>query len=76
MSRPLRIQYHGAVYHVMNRGNARQDIFERTDHRQLFIRCLTEMVKWGLKSQAFVIAGVPVELERRLFGEVAVCIKQ
>ena len=27
MARPLRIQYPGAVYHVMNRGAARQTIF-------------------------------------------------
>jgi REP element-mobilizing transposase RayT len=27
MARPLRIQYPGAYYHVMNRGNSRQEIF-------------------------------------------------
>ena len=27
MARPLRIQYPGAYYHVMNRGNRREDIF-------------------------------------------------
>jgi len=27
MARPLRIQYSGAVYHVMNRGGSRQRIF-------------------------------------------------
>ena len=26
MARPLRIEFAGAVYHVMSRGNARQDI--------------------------------------------------
>ena len=27
MARPLRIEFEGAFYHVMPRGNARQDIF-------------------------------------------------
>ena len=27
MARPLRIEYPGAVYHVMNRGRARQPVF-------------------------------------------------
>ncbi|MGH7926892.1 MAG: hypothetical protein ACREQV_03760 [Candidatus Binatia bacterium] len=27
MARPLRIQYPGAVYHVMNRGGSRQRVF-------------------------------------------------
>lgn len=54
MSRPLRIQYAGAVYHVMNRGNARQDIFGHTNHYQLFIRCMSEMINlWELKLHAF-----------------------
>ncbi len=26
MARPLRIEFAGAIYHVMSRGNARQDI--------------------------------------------------
>lgn len=27
MARPLHIEYHGALYHVNSRGNARQKIF-------------------------------------------------
>ena len=27
MARPLRVEYSGAFYHVMNRGNAGEDIF-------------------------------------------------
>jgi hypothetical protein len=30
MARKLRVEYPGAVYHVMNRGDRREDIF-RTD---------------------------------------------
>lgn len=36
MSRPLRIEYPGALYHVMARGNARQPIFlDRTDRLRI-----------------------------------------
>lgn len=34
MSRPLRVEYPGALYHVIARGNAKQDIFLNDhDHR-------------------------------------------
>lgn len=56
MSRPLRIQYPGAVYHVMNRGNARKQIFKHPDHYQLFLKCLSEMVEmWEIKVHAFTL---------------------
>ena len=36
MSRPLRVEYAGAIYHVMCRGNARQRIFhDEADHQRL-----------------------------------------
>lgn len=54
MSRPLRIQYPGALYHVMNRGNARQKIFKHPNHYNLFLKCLKEAVEmWELKLHAF-----------------------
>jgi REP element-mobilizing transposase RayT len=43
MSRPLRIEYPGAFYHVMNRGAGRKDIFEHDDHRFLFLELLREI---------------------------------
>lgn len=36
MARPLRIEYEGALYHVMARGNARGDIFLDDDDRVAF----------------------------------------
>lgn len=36
MSRPLRIEFCGALYHVMARGNAREAIFQDDEDRQLF----------------------------------------
>lgn len=37
MARPLRIEFEGAFYHVMARGNARQSIFLDDGDRQSFI---------------------------------------
>lgn len=42
MSRPLRIEYPGAHYHVMNRGLSRHDIFFTDSDRQQFLRLLGE----------------------------------
>jgi hypothetical protein len=45
MSRPLRLQYEGAVYHLTSRGNARQKIFWNDDDRKLFLGTLSRVVK-------------------------------
>ena len=37
MARQWRIEYPGALYHVLSRGNNRQDIFESDDDRTLFL---------------------------------------
>jgi len=42
MARKLRIQYPGAIYHVMNRGDHRQDIFRSNKDRDLFLKSLGE----------------------------------
>ncbi len=42
MARKLRIQYPGAVYHVMNRGDRRESIFHDDADRQRFIETLDE----------------------------------
>jgi REP element-mobilizing transposase RayT len=36
MARPLRIEYPGAVYHVISRGNGRQSIFIGDVDRQVW----------------------------------------
>ena len=36
MARPLRIEYPGAYYHVMNRGQSRRNIFIEDKGRQIF----------------------------------------
>ena len=42
MPRKLRVQYEGAIYHVMNRGDHREDIFRNDEDRQLFLKTLGE----------------------------------
>jgi len=42
MARKLRIQYPGAVYHVMNRGDRREPIFADDNDRKLFLATLEE----------------------------------
>ena len=36
MARPAKIEYEGAFYHVMNRGNRGEDIFLDTRDREIF----------------------------------------
>ena len=40
MVRPLRIEYPGAFYHVMNRGNAGEELFKNKRDRERFVECL------------------------------------
>ena len=42
MSRKLRIEYPGAMYHVMSRGDQREDIFRDDEDRQKFLTTLGE----------------------------------
>ena len=37
MARPLRVEYAGALYHVMNRGNRRERVFRKTADYGLFL---------------------------------------
>src|ERR1700751_1523824 len=51
MPRRLRIEYEGAIYHVMTRGNARQDIVHDDDDRRRLLADLERTVLrsgWGL----------------------------
>jgi putative transposase len=43
MPRPLRIEYQGAWYHVMNRGINHIKIFSNDEHRNIFINLLKEI---------------------------------
>ena len=45
MSRPLRIEFPGALYHVTARGNRREAIYEDDGDRRLFLEVLGEVVE-------------------------------
>jgi putative transposase len=42
MARSIRIQYPGAQYHVMARGNRRERIYRDEDDRRIFLKTLAE----------------------------------
>ena len=42
MARKLRVQFAGAIYHLMNRGDHREDIFLDDTDRELFLKTLGE----------------------------------
>jgi REP element-mobilizing transposase RayT len=51
MSRPLRIEFAGALYHVMARGDGRRGIFEDDEDREAFLNQLSrvcERFQWRL----------------------------
>jgi hypothetical protein len=45
MARKLRIQYPGAIYHIMSRGDRREPIFKDDADRERFLAKLTVMGK-------------------------------
>src|ERR1043166_3329636 len=58
MARKLRVQYPGAVYHVMSRGDRREAIFKTNADRQLFLQCLDEAcARTGWRVYAWCLMG-------------------
>lgn len=56
MARKLRLDYAGACYHVINRGNYRRDLFSRRGAADAFLRCLDEAcVKFRWDVHAYVV---------------------
>lgn len=56
MARKLRIQYEGALYHVINRGNYRRDVFESVGAAQAFEATLIEACEMhGWRLHAHVV---------------------
>lgn len=56
MARPLRIQFPGAVYHVMNRGTARQATFVEGQDYAAFLTTLDEASDlWGIEVFAYCL---------------------
>lgn len=58
MARKLRMEYPGAVYHVMNRGDRREAIFKDDKDREIFLSTLAEACgKTGWEVHALCLMG-------------------
>ncbi len=56
MARPLRIELAGGYYHVMNRGNNRQDIFLTDKDRKTFLGALADSCEiYNVNLMAYVL---------------------
>lgn len=56
MARPLRIEYEGAWYHVMNRGRGRQSIFPGPEGYRAFLETVGEACeRFGLEVHAYCL---------------------
>ena len=58
MARPWRIEFKGALYHVLSRGNEQRDIFWENKDRRSFLDCLGEMsARFEIDIFAYVLMG-------------------
>lgn len=56
MSRPLRIEYEGAWYHVMNRGRRSERIFGGRNDYEMFIDLLKDAIElWNIQISAYCL---------------------
>src|ERR1017187_5561544 len=56
MPRQMRREFAGAIYHVMNRGDRREEIFRNEGDRNLFLSTLTEACgKTGWQIHAYCL---------------------
>ncbi len=56
MARKLRVEYPGAIYHLMNRGDRREPLFKDDEDRQRFLGTLGEAcVKTGWQVHAYCL---------------------
>ncbi len=58
MARSIRLEFEGAFYHVMARGNRRAAIFVDDQDRRFFLQCLADVCeKTGWRVYAWVLMG-------------------
>ena len=56
MARKLRVEYPGAIYHILNRGDRREPIFQDNQDRDRFLATLAEAcAKTGWQIHAFCL---------------------
>ena len=65
MARKLRVEYPGALYHVMNRGDRREPIFKDDfDHRRFLATLGETCTKTGWQVHAYCLMGNHFQSER------------
>lgn len=65
MPRAPRIEYGGAIYHVMNRGNHLEPVFRDAQDRAIFMKTLAETCESsGWMAHSFVLMGNHYHLNR------------
>ena len=56
MPRTIRVEYAGACYHVINRGNYRRNVFQEAGAAEAFVRTLGEAaLRFGWRVHAYVV---------------------
>ncbi len=66
MARALRIEYSGAFYHIMHRGNAGFDIFKSESDREKFLEYLGKsVVCYELKIHSYCLMAITLSLANR-----------
>ena len=68
MARPWRIEYEGAYYHILSRGNDRKEIFYGDEDKTLFLETVGEMSdRFEVDVFAFVLMSNHYVLPQFLF---------
>jgi REP element-mobilizing transposase RayT len=75
MARQWRIEYPGALYHVLSRGNGRRDIFLSNKDRHHFLSILEELSeRFDIEVFAYVLIGNHYHiLLKTLFSHACFC---
>jgi REP element-mobilizing transposase RayT len=66
MARKLRVQYPGAIYHVMNRGDRREPIFKDEEDHRRFLETLgqaCEKTGWQVHAYCLMLNHFQIELD-------------
>ena len=75
MPRKLRFEQEGALYHVLNRGNCRAEVFGTEGAKTAFLQCLDEAcAKTGWVVQAWCLMANHHHIALRQFGRAHVSL--
>ena len=70
MARKLRVEYPGAIYHVLNRGDRREPIFKDDEDRRRFLVALGDPFMKVVKA-SLVLSGIRAGLDAVRFTRLS-----